>query len=73
MELIKENNITTLKPNEGYVLKRKDDNYIPKSTDEEGNIVEEYVPYYFETAYVPNNMSIGKLKEIYEEVKLEER
>lgn len=71
MEIIKQGNLTLLKAKEGYKLREIKDNYIPKSIDEEENVIEEYIPYYFDKAYVPNNMTLEKLEEMYEEVEAE--
>ena len=68
MEIVKEGNLTLLKASEGYKLKGINDNYIPKRIDEEGNITEEYIPYSFDKAYIPSNMTLETLSTLYEEV-----
>lgn len=68
MEIIKEGNLTLLKASEGHKLKGINDNYIPKSIDENGNVTEEYIPYYFDKAYIPSNMTLETLSTLYEEV-----
>ena len=69
MEIIKEGKLTVLKADEGYKLKNKNDNYIPKKINEDGSVTEEYIPYYFEKAYIPHYMSLEKISELYEEIK----
>lgn len=72
MRIIEEEKLNVLIPDNGYILKQKDDNYIPRSENEDGSVIEEYIPYYFDKAYVPKNMPLETLEEMYEEVKIED-
>lgn len=72
MTITEENNLRILIAEKGYLLKSKDDVYKEQYIDEFGNLMREHIPYYFEKAYVPESMTIEKVKEIYEEVKREE-
>ncbi len=71
MTLEKNEKLTILRASDGYNLKSKLDIYKPSYIDEEGNKIEEHIPYYFEMAYVPDSMTLDKAKELYEEVKVE--
>lgn len=72
MEIINTGKIAILKSLDGYMLKNKQDNYIPKSIDEEGNEIQEHIPYYFDKAYVPKSMTLDQAKEMYEEINIDE-
>lgn len=69
MKIIEEKGLKVLIAKEGYLLKAKDDVYKEAYEDEYGNLMREHVPYYFEKAYVPENVTIESAKEIYEEIK----
>ena len=40
---------------EGKHIRSKDDVYVPAHYDKEGNLVEEHLPYYATTIFVPNS------------------
>jgi nanoRNase/pAp phosphatase (c-di-AMP/oligoRNAs hydrolase) len=56
---------------EGKYVRSKNDVYVPKHYDEQGNIVEEHIPYYTDTVYVPDSFTEEQMNEIYveEEIK----
>lgn len=72
MKIIEENNLKVLVTTDGYLLKSKDDVYKEAYEDKFGNQIREHIPYFFEKAYIPKNMTLEKAKEIYEEIKREE-
>lgn len=67
MTIIKEGNVNKLIADEGYLLKEKNDNYIAKHFDENGEVIEEYLPYSFSGAYVPETFTLEMAQELYEE------
>ena len=68
MELIKHGNLNKLIAEEGYLLKSKEDNYVPAHIDEEGNQVEEHLPYAFEYAYLPDSITLEMAQNMYDEL-----
>jgi hypothetical protein len=72
MEIIKKNNLTILQSDAGYMLRSKNDIYVPSYTNENGEIVEEHTPYYFKMAYVPSSITLENAKELYVEEQIKE-
>lgn len=68
MKIIEESNMNLLVADDGYSLKEKKDIYKPSYYDNNGNYVEEYIPYLFKKAYIPKNMTLEMLQEKYEEI-----
>lgn len=52
---------------EGKHIRDKNDVYVPEHTDEEGNLVEEHVPYYATTIFVCNSFTEAQMNELYVE------
>jgi len=69
MKIIEKESFNILEASEGYLLKDKNDIYIPAYIDKEGNEVEEHIPYYFKKAYVPTSLTLEEAENIYEEIK----
>lgn len=72
MKIIEENNWKILVSEEGYLLRQRDDEYKEGYIDGFGNQIREHVPYYFEKAYLPKNITIEDVKNIYEEIEKKE-
>lgn len=72
MKIIEEKDLKVLIAEKGYLLKSKDDEYKEAYIDELGNEIREHVPYYFEKAYLPKNITIEDVKNIYEEIEEKE-
>lgn len=53
--------------NEGKKLRDKNDVYVEKHIDEEGNIIEEHIPYLTTTIFLPDNITEEQAKEMYVE------
>lgn len=68
MEIIKKGNLYILQADEGYKLKSKEDVYTPKTIGENGEVIEAHIPYYFEKAYIPKNMTLEQVQNIYDEI-----
>ena len=56
---------------EGKHIRGKEDVYVPEHYDEQGNIVEEHIPYYTTTIFVPDSFTEEEMYELYveEEIK----
>ncbi len=55
---------------EGKVLKDKNDIYIEEHIDENGNKIEEHIPYTTTTVFLPDDVTEEQAKELYvEEIK----
>lgn len=52
---------------EGKVLRAVNDVYEPAHTDEEGNWVEEHIPYTTDVVFLSNNITEQQAKEMYVE------
>lgn len=68
MKIIEESNMNLLIADDGYSLKEKIDIYKSSYYDNQGNYIEEYIPYLFKKAYIPKNMTLEMLQEKYEEI-----
>lgn len=54
---------------DGYLLKDKNDNYIPEYIDEFGNVIPEHYPYLTDVIYLGKQITtLEEAKELYEEV-----
>lgn len=73
MKLIKQGNLNKLIAEEGYLLKSKEDNYVPAHIDEYGNEVEEHLPYFFTYAYLPDNITLEMAQSMYDELPVDEK
>ena len=52
---------------EGKHIRSKNDVYIPEHYDAEGNLIEEHIPYYSTTIFVPNSFTEEQMNELYVE------
>ena len=52
---------------EGKQIRNKDDVYVAEHIDEEGNKVEEHIPYYSTTIFVPDSFTEEEMNELYVE------
>ena len=52
---------------EGKQLRAVNDVYVAAHTDENGNTVEEYIPYYSTTIFVPDAITEKQARELYVE------
>lgn len=52
---------------EGKQIRAKNDVYVAEHTDEEGNLVEEHVPYYTTVIFVPDSFTEEQMNEEYVE------
>lgn len=68
MQIIKEGKLNKLIAETNYLLKTKEDNYKEAYIDEEGNQVEEYLPYGFEYAYLPDSITLEMAQSMYDEL-----
>ena len=68
MKIIEESNMNLLVADDGYSFKEKTDIYRSSYYDNQGNYIEEYIPYLFKKAYIPKNMTLEMLQEKYEEI-----
>lgn len=55
---------------EGYHIRSIDDVYTPETTDEEGNVIPEHIPYYATEIYVPNSFTEEQMNNLYIEEKI---
>lgn len=51
----------------GKHIRAKNDIYVEKHVDENGNLIEEYFPYYSTIVFVPNNFTEEQMNELYVE------
>ncbi len=56
---------------EGKLLRGKEDVYIEEHIDEEGNQVQEHIPYRTTTIFLPDSITEDQAKEMYVEEKIE--
>ena len=68
MEIIEKEKFNILLSNEGYVLRDVNDTYKPPYIDDDGNEIEEHIPYYFKKAYIPKNITLEEAKKLYVEI-----
>lgn len=52
---------------EGYHIRDKNDVYIEKHIDENGEVIETYEPYYATVIFVPENFTEEMMNELYVE------
>ena len=52
---------------EGKHIRSKDDVYVEEYIDAEGNLVEEHIPYYTTTIFVPDSFTEEEMYELYVE------
>ena len=55
----------------GKQIRGINDVYVPEHTDEDGNIVPEYFPYYATTIFVPDVFTEEQMNELYVEENIE--
>ena len=67
MKKINYTNPKMLITDEGKHIREINDVYVPEHTDEEGSIVPEYIPYYSDVIFVPQNADIEEISELYVE------
>lgn len=51
----------------GKHIRSKEDVYIPQHIDVDGNIVEEHIPYYSTTIFVPEGFTEEQMNDLYVE------
>lgn len=68
MQIIKEGKLNKLIAETNYLLKAKEDNYTPAYIDENGNQIEEHLPYAFEYAYLPDSITLEMAQSMYDEL-----
>lgn len=51
----------------GKQIRDKNDVYVPEHYDAEGNLVEEHIPYYTATIFVPDSFTEEEMYELYVE------
>ena len=73
MTMINSEKLNTLKADEGMYLRNVNDVYVPEHNDEQGNVIPEHFPYYFEEVYLPLQITLEKAQELYVEEKIEKR
>lgn len=49
----------------GKHIREKNDVYIPEHTDADGNLIEEHIPYYATTIFVPDTFDENEMNELY--------
>jgi len=56
----------------GKHIREINDVYVAEHTDKEGNLVEEHIPYYSTTIFVPDSFTEKQMNELYveEEIKM---
>ena len=52
---------------EGKHIRSKEDVYVPAYIDENGNEIEEHIPYYTTTIFVPDDFDEKQMNELYVE------
>lgn len=52
---------------EGKQIRDKNDIYVAEHTDENGNLIEEHIPYYSTTIFVPDSFTEKQVNELYVE------
>lgn len=67
MFLLKHTTPKMVVADEGKHIRGINDVYVPEHTDEEGNVVEEYVPYYTTVIFVPDSYTEAQMNEDYVE------
>lgn len=50
---------------QGKHIRDKNDVYVPEHRDENGNLVEEHIPYYSTTIFVPDAFTEEQMNELY--------
>ena len=53
----------------GKHIRNKNDVYTPEYTDEDGQIIEEHMPHYSTTIFVPDSFTEEQMNELYVEEK----
>lgn len=51
----------------GKHIRSVDDVYVPEYVDNDGNVVEEHIPYYSTTVFVPDTFTEKQMNELYVE------
>ena len=72
MILLKHTQPNMIIADEGKHIRSIDDVYVPEHTDEEGNLVEEYFPYYSTVIFVPDSFTEEQMNELYVEEEIGE-
>lgn len=67
MFLLKHTKPKMVVADEGKHIREVNDVYVPEHTDEEGNVVEEHIPYYTTVIFVPDSYTEAQMNEDYVE------
>ena len=57
---------------EGKQIRTKNDIYVAKHYDKEGNLIPEHFPYYATTIFVPDSFTKEQMNELYVEEEIKE-
>ncbi len=67
MKLVKEKNMNILIADENKHIRDVNDTYKEKTQDNEGNIIEEHIPYYSTKIYLPLDITEEDISKLYVE------
>ena len=67
MKVIEHDGWCEIRANLGYRLKDVNDHYIPKHYDNNGNLIEEHKPTYFDRTCVGHIISVDEAMKLYNE------
>lgn len=67
MQVITRGDLRLLLSDDGKHIRTINDVYVPEHEDEQGNIIPEHFPYYFEMMFLGSQVDITKLDELYVE------
>lgn len=65
MRLIENSNPKTIVADDGKQIREKRDVYVAEYIDENGNVIEEYTPYYTTKIFVPDDFTVEQMNELY--------
>ena len=65
MKLINDSKPKMIVAEEGKHIRSIDDIYVAEYIDNEGNLIEEYIPYYTTTIFVPDTFTEEQMNELY--------
>ena len=71
MQLIPYTKPKMIVADKGKHIRYVNDIYVAEHTDEEGNIIPEYIPHYTTTIFVPDDFTKEQMNEFYVEEKIE--
>ena len=71
MKLIDTTTPKKIVADEGKHIRSVDDVYVPEYVDNDGNVVEEHIPYYSTIIFVPDTFTEEQMNELYVEEDIE--